>query len=189
MKYLIVGLGNMGPEYQNTRHNIGFKVLDAFAKASNAVFEAMRYGAVATVSLKGRTLILLKPNTYMNLSGKAVSYWMQREKVDLANLFVVLDDLALPFGTIRLRGQGSDGGHNGLKNINELLGTLAYARLRFGIGNDFPRGKQVDYVLGEWKPEEEEKLPGMMKHCEEVIKSFVFVGIGKTMSLFNQLRF
>ena len=124
MKYLIVGLGNIGPEYQNTRHNIGFKVLDAVAKASNAVFEDMRYGAVATVKLKGRTLILLKPNTYMNLSGKAVSYWMQKEKIELSNLFVVVDDLALPFGTIRLRGKGSDGGHNGLKSINQLLGRI-----------------------------------------------------------------
>ena len=147
MKYLIVGLGNIGPEYQNTRHNIGFKVLDAFAKASNTVFEDMRYGAVATVKLKGRTLILLKPNTYMNLSGKAVSYWMQKEKIELSNLFVVVDDLALPFGTIRLRSKGSDGGHNGLKSINQLLGTQDYTRLRFGIGNEFPKGKQVDYVL------------------------------------------
>ena len=154
MKYLIVGLGNIGPEYQNTRHNIGFKVLDAFAKASNTVFEDMRYGAVATVKLKGRTLILLKPNTYMNLSGKAVSYWMQKEKIELSNLFVVVDDLALPFGTIRLRGKGSDGGHNGLKSINQLLGTQDYTRLRFGIGNEFPKGKQVDYVLGEWSSEE-----------------------------------
>lgn len=176
MKYLIVGLGNIGPEYQNTRHNIGFKVLDAFAKASNTVFEDMRYGAVATVKLKGRTLILLKPNTYMNLSGKAVSYWMQKEKIELSNLFVVVDDLALPFGTIRLRGKGSDGGHNGLKSINQLLGTQDYARLRFGIGNEFPKGKQVDYVLGEWSSEEEERLPVMLKHCGEVIENFIFIG-------------
>ena len=189
MKYLIVGLGNIGPEYQNTRHNIGFKVLDAFAKASNAVFEDMRYGAVATVKLKGRTLILLKPNTYMNLSGKAVSYWMQKEKIELSNLFVVVDDLALPFGTIRLRGKGSDGGHNGLKNINQLLGTQDYARLRFGIGNEFPKGKQVDYVLGEWSSEEEERFPAMLTHCGEVIENFIFIGVDKTMSLCNNLRF
>ena len=189
MKYLIVGLGNIGPEYQNTRHNIGFKVLDAFAKASNAVFEDMRYGAVATVKLKGRTLILLKPNTYMNLSGKAVSYWMQKEKIELSNLFVVVDDLALPFGTIRLRGKGSDGGHNGLKSINQLLGTQDYARLRSGIGNEFPKGKQVDYVLGEWSSEEEERFPAMLKHCGEVIENFIFVGVDKTMSLCNNLRF
>ena len=167
MKYLIVGLGNIGPEYQNTRHNIGFRVLDAFVKASNAVFEDMRYGAVATVKLKGRTLILLKPNTYMNLSGKAVSYWMQKEKIDLSNLFVVVDDLALPFGTIRLRSKGSDGGHNGLKSINQLLGTQAYTRLRFGIGDNFSKGRQVDYVLGEWSDGEEERLPAMLKHCGE----------------------
>ena len=189
MKYLIVGLGNIGPEYQNTRHNIGFRVLDAFAKASNAVFEDMRYGAVATVKLKGRTLILLKPNTYMNLSGKAVSYWMQKEKIDLSNLFVVVDDLALPFGTIRLRSKGSDGGHNGLKSINQLLGTQAYTRLRFGIGDNFPKGRQVDYVLGEWSDGEEERLPAMLKHCGEGIENFVFIGVDKTMSLFNNLRF
>lgn len=189
MKYLIVGLGNIGPEYQNTRHNIGFKVLDAFVKASNTVFEDMRYGAVATVKLKGRTLILLKPNTYMNLSGKAVSYWMQKEKIELSNLFVVVDDLALPFGTIRLRGKGSDGGHNGLKSINQLLGTQDYARLRFGIGDNFPKGKQVDYVLGEWTPEEEERFPTMLKHCGVVIENFIFIGIDKTMSLYNNLRF
>lgn len=189
MKYLVVGLGNIGPEYQHTRHNIGFRVLDAFVKASNTVFEEERYGAVATVKLKGRTLICLKPNTYMNLSGKAVHYWMQREKIELSNLFVVVDDLALPFGTIRLRGQGSDGGHNGLKSVNELLGTQNYARLRFGIGNDFPRGKQVDYVLGAWSAEEEEKMPAMLEHCGKVIASFIFVGVGKTMSQFNNLRF
>ena len=188
MKYLVVGLGNIGPEYQHTRHNIGFKVLDAFAKASNAVFEDVRYGAVATLRLKGRSLILLKPNTYMNLSGKAVSYWMQREKIELSNVLVVVDDLALPFGTIRLRGQGSDGGHNGLKNINDMLGTQAYARLRMGIGNDFPRGHQVDYVLGRWTEEEEEKLPVMLKFAEEVVKSVVFVGVAKTMNLYNNSK-
>ncbi|WP_294143228.1 aminoacyl-tRNA hydrolase [uncultured Sanguibacteroides sp.] len=189
MKYLIVGLGNIGPEYQNTRHNIGFKVLDAFAKASNAVFEDKRYGAVATVKVKGRTLILLKPNTYMNLSGKAVAYWLQKEKIELSDVLVIVDDLALPFGTIRLRGQGSDGGHNGLKSINELLGTQVYARLRFGIGNDFARGGQVDYVLGHWTQEQEEKMPPMLEHCGEIIKSFIFVGIGKTMSQFNNCKF
>ena len=140
MKYLIVGLGNIGSEYQDTRHNIGFNVLDAFAKASNAVFEEKRYGAVCEVKVKGRTLVLLKPNTYMNLSGKAVSYWMQKEKIALENLLIIVDDLALPFGTLRLRAQGSDGGHNGLKNINALLGTTNYARLRYGIGSDFKRG-------------------------------------------------
>lgn len=185
MKYLIVGLGNIGPEYQDTRHNIGFNVLDAFAKASNAVFEDMRYGAVAEVKLKGRSLVLLKPNTYMNLSGKAVSYWMQREKIALENVLVIVDDLALPFGTLRLRGQGSDGGHNGLKNINLILGTDNYARLRFGIGNVFSKGYQIDYVLGTWHEDEQKHLPAMLHRCEEIIVSFVLQGLGKTMTMFN----
>ncbi len=181
MKYLIVGLGNIGPEYQDTRHNIGFSVLDAFAKASNAVFEEQRYGAVCEVKVKGRTLVLLKPNTYMNLSGKAVNYWLQKEKVALENLLVVVDDLALPFGTLRLRGQGSDGGHNGLKNINALLGSNAYARLRYGIGNDFLRGQQVDYVLGTWTEDEGKEL----KRGGEIITCFVLQGIARTMNVFN----
>lgn len=185
MKYLIVGLGNIGSEYEDTRHNIGFSVLDAFAKASNAVFEDIRYGAVCEVKLKGRTLVLLKPNTYMNLSGKAVSYWMQKEKVALEDVLVVVDDLALPFGTLRLRGQGSDGGHNGLKSINELLGTNAYARLRFGIGSEFSKGRQVDYVLGRWQGEEAEQLPALLEHCSEIINGFVLLGIAKAMSVFN----
>lgn len=185
MKYLIVGLGNIGTEYQDTRHNIGFNVLDAFAKASNAVFEDMRYGAVAEVKLKGRTLVLLKPNTYMNLSGKAVSYWMQKEKIGLEDLLVIVDDLALPFGTLRLRGQGSDGGHNGLKNINALLGTCNYARLRCGIGNEFARGQQIDYVLGSWKEEETELLPALLNRCTEIITGFVLMGLSKTMTAYN----
>lgn len=186
MKYLIVGLGNIGPEYEDTRHNIGFNVLDAFAKASNAVFEDKRYGAVCEIKLKGRPVVLLKPNTYMNLSGKAVSYWMQKEKVGLEDLLVIVDDLALPFGTLRLRAQGSDGGHNGLKNINELLGTTSYARLRFGIGNEFARGQQVDYVLGCWEGEEAEKLPAILQHCGEMITSFVLTGVTRTMNTFNK---
>lgn len=188
MKYLIVGLGNIGPEYQDTRHNIGFSVLDAFARASNAVFENMRYGAVCEMKLKGRTVILLKPNTYMNLSGKSVSYWMQKEKVALEDLLVVVDDLALPFGALRLRGQGSDGGHNGLKNINALLGTMAYARLRFGIGNDFLKGQQIDYVLGTWEEEEREKLPDLLEKGGEIITSFVLQGLVRTMNTFNTNR-
>ncbi len=188
MKYLIVGLGNIGPEYQNTRHNIGFEVLDAFARASNAVFEVGRYGAVATVKVKGRALLLLKPSTYMNLSGKAVSYWMQREKIELANLLVVVDDLALPFGTIRMRAKGSDGGHNGLKNINELLGTQAYARVRVGIGNGFPRGGQIDYVLGHWTEEEEQGLPAITEHCSKMIESFALVGVERTMNAYNNFK-
>lgn len=186
MKYLIVGLGNIGSEYQDTRHNIGFNVLDAFAKASNAVFEGKRYGALCEVKLKGNTAILLKPDTYMNLSGKAVSYWMQKEKVGLEDVLVVVDDLALPFSTIRLRAQGSDGGHNGLKSINESLGTNAYARLRFGIGSEFARGQQVNYVLGRWQGEEAEKLPALLQYCGEVITSFVLTGITKTMNTYNK---
>lgn len=185
VKYLIVGLGNIGPEYQDTRHNIGFSVLDAFAKASNAVFEDKRYGAVCEVRVKGRTLILLKPNTYMNLSGKAVIYWMQKEKIALENLLVIVDDLALPFGTLRLRAQGSDGGHNGLKNINALLGTSNYARLRYGIGNDFLRGQQIDYVLGTWDEAEQTALPDLLKQGGEIIYSFVCQGIARTMNIFN----
>ena len=185
MKYLIVGLGNIGPEYQDTRHNIGFNVLDAFAKASNAVFEDKRYGAVCEVRLKGRAVVLLKPNTYMNLSGKAVSYWMQKEKIALEDLLVVVDDLALPFGSLRLRAQGSDGGHNGLKSINALLGTNAYARLRFGIGNDFLRGQQVDYVLGTWDETESRELPALLSRGGEIITSFVLQGIVRTMNTFN----
>ena len=168
MKYLIVGLGNIGPEYQDTRHNIGFNVLDAFAKASNAVFEDMRYGAVCEMKLKGRTLVLLKPNTYMNLSGKAVSYWMQKEKIALEDLLVIVDDLALP--------------------INALLGTSAYARLRFGIGNDFLKGQQIDYVLGTWQGEEAEKLPALLERGGEIITSFVLQGIIRTMNTFNTDR-
>ena len=185
MKYRIVGLGNIGPEYQDTRHNIGFSVLDAFAKASNAIFEDKRYGAVGEVKLKGRSLILLKPNTYMNLSGKAVSYWMQKEKIALEDVLVIVDDLALPFGTLRLRAQGSDGGHNGLKSINALLGTSAYARLRFGIGNDFAKGRQVDYVLGTWDEKEREELPALLTKGEEIITNFVLQGVVRTMNLFN----
>ncbi len=185
MKYLIVGLGNIGPEYEDTRHNSGFNVLDAFAKASNAVFEKKRYGAVAEVRLKGRTLVLLKPSTYMNLSGDAVRYWIQQEKIELEDLLVIVDDLALPFGTLRLRGQGSDGGHNGLKNINAALGTMNYARLRFGIGNAFPRGQQIDYVLGCWTGEEKEKMPELLQRSIDIIQGFVLLGLAKTMSFYN----
>ena len=188
MKYLIVGLGNIGAEYQNTRHNIGFIVLDALAKASNIVFADGRYGATANLSVKGRQLVLLKPSTYMNLSGNAVRYWMQKENIALENVLVVVDDLALPFGALRLKSKGSDAGHNGLKHIAEILGTQNYARLRFGIGNDFPRGHQIDYVLGEWTEAEEERFPVLLKHCEEVIKSFVLVGVTKTMNQFNNAK-
>ena len=185
MKYLIVGLGNIGAEYAATRHNIGFKVLDALAEASNTVFSSQRYGSVAELKHKGRTFILLKPSTYMNLSGKAVSYWLKAEKIPQENLLVVVDDIALPFGTIRIRAKGSDGGHNGLKNIAELLGTNAYARLRFGIGGDFPKGMQIDYVLGEWTKEEAAALPERTKVAAEAIKAFGTIGLEQTMNQFN----
>ncbi len=185
VKYLIVGLGNIGAEYASTRHNIGFEVLDAFAEASNTSFTPQRYGSVAETRVKGRSLVLLKPSTYMNLSGKAVRYWMQAEKIPLENVFVIVDDLALPFGTLRLRAKGSDGGHNGLKSINETVGSADYARLRFGIGGDFPKGFQVDHVLGEWSTEEKTALPERVKQAGEAIRSFVTVGIERTMNFCN----
>ena len=186
MKYLVVGLGNVGPEYAETRHNIGFKVADAFAEASAALFSTQRYGDVANAKIRGRQVVLLKPSTYMNLSGKAVNFWMQREKISPEGLLVVTDDLALPFGKQRLRLKGSDGGHNGLKSINEVLGTTNYARLRIGVGNDFARGKQVDYVLGEWDAEQREVLPSRIDVAVETIRSFVLVGGPKTMTEFNK---
>ncbi|HOF98140.1 MAG TPA: aminoacyl-tRNA hydrolase [Paludibacteraceae bacterium] len=185
MKFLIVGLGNIGSEYENTRHNIGFRILDAFAEASNVFFTDQRYGAVSEVKLKGHTLILLKPSTFVNLSGNAVRYWMQKEKIDVEHLLVVVDDIALPFGTIRMKPKGSDAGHNGLKNIQEILGHNHYARLRFGIGNDFPRGRQVEYVLGKWTEEEAAQLPERIEKAIEVIKSFCLIGVEKTMALYN----
>lgn len=186
MKYLIVGLGNIGVEYADTRHNAGFDVLDALAGASNISFTASRYGAVAELKYKGRTLILLKPSTYMNLSGKAVRYWMEAEKIAPENLLVVSDDIALPFGTLRMRTKGSAGGHNGLKNISELLGREDYARIRFGIGGDFSRGQQVDYVLGTWTDEERKTLPERLKVFGEAILSFAAIGAERTMNLFNK---
>lgn len=185
MKYLIVGLGNIGREYEYTRHNIGFRVLDALAKASNIVFADRRYGFVAEMKVKGRTLILLKPSTYMNLSGNAVRYWMNQEKVPVENVLVVVDDLALPFGSLRLKGKGSDAGHNGLKHIQSILSTQEYARSRFGIGNDFPRGGQVDYVLEDFSDEEEKELPAKLETCGEIIKSFCLAGIQNTMNQYN----
>ena len=186
MKYLIVGLGNIGAEYAETRHNIGFKVLDALAEASNAVFTTARYGDVAEVKYQGRTLVLLKPSTYMNLSGKAVRYWMDAGKIAPENLLVVSDDIALPFGMLRLRPKGSAGGHNGLKNIAELLGTEEYARMRFGVGGDFPKGHQVEYVLGEWTDAEREAMPGRLKVFVDAIRSFATAGVATTMNFFNK---
>lgn len=188
MKYLIAGLGNIGSEYSNTRHNIGFMVLDALAKASNISFNDARYGAVAELKHKGRTFILVKPSTYMNLSGKAVNYYLQKEKIPVENLLVVLDDLALPLGTLRLRANGSDGGHNGLKSIDSVIGTQGYARLRFGIGGNFPKGYQVDYVLGEWGDDEKKILPERMTKASEVILSFGTIGIERTMNYFNKKK-
>src|SRR5512140_635990 len=154
MKYLIAGLGNIGDGYRDTRHNIGFTVLDAMARASNTSFTDRRYGSVCNVKFRGREIILLKPSTFMNLSGNAVSYWLKKENVPVENLLIIVDDLALPLGTIRMRPKGSDGGHNGLAHINAVLGTSEYARIRVGIGNDFRKGAQVNYVLGTWTPEE-----------------------------------
>ena len=185
MKFLIVGLGNIGDEYKNTRHNIGFSILDALAKASNIVFTPGKTAFSAEYRYKGRTFILIKPTTYMNLSGKAVNYWMQKEKIPLEHVLIITDDLALPLGSLRLRGKGSDGGHNGLKNISEVLGTDNYARLRFGVGSDFSKGKQVDYVLGEWTKKEQEMLEPRIKMAIEIIKSFGTIGLQRTMSEFN----
>lgn len=186
MKYLIVGLGNIGTEYAGTRHNIGFNVLDALAEASDTFFTTQRYGDVAEAKYKGRTLLLLKPSTYMNLSGKAVRYWMEAAKIAPENLLVISDDIALPFGTLRLRKKGSPGGHNGLKNIVELLGTEEFARMRFGIGGDFPKGFQVDYVLGGWSEEERKALPERLELFVEAIRSFVTQGTELTMTRFNK---
>lgn len=183
-KYLIVGLGNPGAEYEGTRHNTGFMVLDALAKASNIVFEDKRYGFVAETSLKGRKMILLKPTTFMNLSGNAVRYWMQKENIDQKRLLVVVDELALPLGTFRLKANGSNGGHNGLGHIQQLIGQQ-YARLRMGIGNEFNRGGQIDWVLGKYSDEEKQKLQPAIDTAVEVIKSFVLAGIDITMNQYN----
>ena len=185
MKYLIVGLGNIGAEYQGTRHNIGFTILDALAAASNVVFTTERYGAVARLRVKNAQMVLLKPSTYMNLSGEAVRYWKNKENVELENILVVTDDIALPFGTLRLRGKGSDGGHNGLKNINNLLQTQNYARLRFGVGGNFPPGAQIDYVLGHPSAAEQEMIPERAAVAGEAIKAFCLSGLTFAMNHYN----
>lgn len=185
MKYLIVGLGNIGNEYRNTRHNIGFKVLDAFAEASNITFTTQRYGDIAETRVKNKVLVLLKPSTYMNLSGEAVRYWMNKENIPLENVLVIVDDIALPFGAIRIKGKGSDGGHNGLKNIAAMIGTQSYSRIRFGVGNDFPKGAQIDYVLGNFTNEQEEQLPERLKVAIEAIKAFCLSGLTFAMNNFS----
>lgn len=185
MKYLIVGLGNIGSEYWGSRHNIGFRVVNALAEDLGASFTENRYGATAHARVKNCELTLLKPNTFMNLSGNAVRYWLQKENIPVENLLVVVDDLALPFGTLRLKPKGSDAGHNGLKNIQELLGTQVYSRLRFGIGSDFPRGRQVEYVLGQFEAEELAHMPEITKLAVEIIKSFCLAGVERTMNQYN----
>ncbi len=187
-KYLIVGLGNVGDEYDMTRHNTGFMVLDAFAKASNIVFDDRRYGFVAETSVKGRKLILLKPSTFMNLSGNAVRYWMNKENISIDHLLVIVDDLSLPLGTLRLKPSGSNGGHNGLGNIQSVIGTEKYSRLRVGIGNDFPRGMQVEWVLGRYDEEDMKVLEPKLETACEIIKSFVLSGVDFTMNTFNKKK-
>lgn len=184
-KFLIVGLGNIGAEYVNTRHNIGFKILDYFANQESISFQTQKLGEVAEFKIKGRTVLLLKPNTYMNLSGKAVKYWMEKENIEKENILVITDDLNLSFGSIRIKAKGSDGGHNGLKNIQLLLNSTEYPRYRFGISDAFKKGKQVDYVLGEWSLEEKEALKERLGVSAEIIKSFALAGLNNTMNLFN----
>lgn len=184
-KFLIVGLGNIGAEYVNTRHNIGFKVLDYFANQESISFQTQKLGDVTEFKIKGRTAILLKPNTFMNLSGKAVKYWMEKEKIEKNNLLIITDDLNLSFGSIRIKTKGSDGGHNGLKNIQLLLNSTEYPRFRFGISDTFKKGKQVDYVLGEWSTEEKEAMKERLSISSEIIKSFVLAGLNTTMNAYN----
>lgn len=186
MKYLIVGLGNPGYEYEKTRHNIGFMVVDALAKASGVSFEDKRYGFVANMRVKNCQLVLLKPTTFMNLSGNAVRYWMEKENIQPENVLVVVDDLSLPVGTLRLKGKGSDGGHNGLKHIAQILGSQNYARLKFGIGSDFPRGAQVDYVLGEFNAEDTAVLEKQLPVACDIVKSFCLAGLTITMNQYNK---
>jgi PTH1 family peptidyl-tRNA hydrolase len=184
-KYLIVGLGNPGLKYENTRHNIGFQILDEFAKQNEAVFESDKLAEISKINIKGRQFICIKPQTFMNLSGKAVRYWLQKENVNIENLLVITDDINIDFGMIRIKGKGSDGGHNGLKHIQDTLNTTQYPRFRFGVGNDFGQGQQVDYVLGDWSEEENDILKTRKKTCTEAIKSFGLSGIQTTMNQFN----
>ena len=185
MKFLIAGLGNIGDEYQNTRHNIGFRIIDKFAADCGVDFRDGRYGFTAHCRVKNAELVLLKPSTYMNLSGTAVRYWLQKENIPVENLLVLVDDIALPFGTLRLRGKGSDGGHNGLKSIESCIMTQQYARLRFGIGDEFVHGAQISFVLGELSADEEKILQDKLTTCGELIKSFCLQGLERTMTQFN----
>jgi len=184
-KFLIVGLGNIGSEYANTRHNIGFKILDYLANKESISFQTVKLGEIAELKIKGRTLLLLKPNTYMNLSGKAVKYWLEKENIEKDNMLVITDDLNLAFGTIRIKTKGSDGGHNGLKNIQLVLNSTEYPRFRFGISDAFKKGQQVNYVLGEWGTEEKEKLKERLEISSEIIKSFALAGLNHTMNTYN----
>jgi PTH1 family peptidyl-tRNA hydrolase len=184
-KFLIVGLGNIGSEYTNTRHNIGFKIVDYIANQENISFQTSKLGDIAELKIKGRTLILLKPNTYMNLSGKAVKYWLEKENIEKENMLVITDDLNLAFGTIRIKTKGSDGGHNGLKNIQLLLNSTEYPRFRFGISDAFKKGQQINYVLGEWDAEEKEKLKERLQLSSEIVKSFALAGLNTTMNEYN----
>lgn len=185
MKYLIVGLGNIGSEYAATRHNAGFRIADALVESAGATFTTERYGDIARMRVKNAQLVVLKPSTYMNLSGNAVRYWKDKEGIELENILVVVDDCALPFGAIRIKPRGSDAGHNGLKNIAQMLGTQDYARLRFGIGNDFPRGTQIDYVLGHFTPEEEKLMPERINIAVDAVKTFCLAGIQTAMNTYN----
>ncbi|MBQ4913783.1 aminoacyl-tRNA hydrolase [Maribacter sp. MMG018] len=184
-KFLVVGLGNIGDEYTETRHNIGFKVLDFLATQKDLTFETAKLGDITTYKLKGRSILCLKPSTYMNLSGKAVRYWLEKEKIPLENLLVITDDINLPFGTIRIKTKGSDGGHNGLKDIQNILQTTKYNRFRFGVGANFGKGRQIEYVLGQWNDEENSKMEERLKKSIEAIDSFVLAGIARTMNQFN----
>jgi peptidyl-tRNA hydrolase len=184
-KFLIVGLGNIGSDYDETRHNIGFKVLDFLAEQEAFTFESAKLGSVGSFKYKGKSIICLKPSTYMNLSGKAVKYWMEQENIPLDNLLIITDDINLPFGTIRLKTKGSDGGHNGLKDVQNVLQTVTYNRFRFGVGSDFSKGRQVDYVLGKWNTEEVKAMPDRLMIAADLVRSFVFAGVKNTMNEFN----
>ncbi len=187
-KYLIVGLGNIGEKYNNTRHNIGFKALDYFVKKEGITFETQKLGDIAKFRHKGRSFILLKPSTYMNLSGKAVKYWMTKEKIASENILIICDDLNIPYGSLRLKPKGSAGGHNGLKDINNQLNTQQYARLRFGVGDTFSKGRQVDYVLGKWRNDELDKMDEKLEKISKIIISFGLIGVDKTMNEFNKKK-